>query len=583
MLLCDLQCSFSVVLVFVFVFFFVSSLFSVSDNSLSIPFFFVIIFVDTRHHFCDKTLSATHSCIQGPLVMSCDATQQYTRLLTSILDEVPAPPLAAKGTRAEDAQPFRLAPTLCAATTAFGTATAPLGLSCDDPDTESDYGDDCDTPAGDALSELSEDGLLTPYASGSEDEDAGLRAPKQSCARTLQLKADAVLDRICHLLRPASHVWAAGDAADRARLAAAVAVLGRCCALPEDLKLALLWRSAHRRCTTDAMLRCFLTTDTSTATLRRLVAAATRGALPPKPSWAGDACGEEGEEQDSVGSDCGCCCATEAAANLRTLSLRGCAGVTDAGLRTVAACCRALRTLDLADCRNVTAAGLQALVRASAALGRLELGGCPALTDETVPVVFRYHCPPHIRALGVRRCGLHDAGLARLASYCPTLQELDVRGCGLLTARGFDALAQRVPSLRVLAGSECLGLDDRALAHVARGYGASLTDVRLALCCHVTSAGVAALAHHCQRLRSLDLRACTRVDDAALAALAASPATQASLVRLNLDECDVGDDALEELVACCPALAFVSVVGCPRITYPRALRLAHLAHVQIVM
>ena len=73
------------------------------------------------------------------------------------------------------------------------------------------------------------------------------------------------------------------------------------------------------------------------------------------------------------------------------------------------------------------------------------------------------------------------------------------------------------------------------------------------------------------------------MDDAALEALATGPGTSHTLVRLNLNECDVGDDALEELVACCPSLAFVSVVGCPRVTYQRALRLAHLAHVQIVM
>lgn len=508
--------------------------------------------------------------------MSCDATQQqYTRLLTNILDEVPSPPSFAKDARGEDAQLLRLtvipkngspAPATTTTTTTtplprvFADTTVPLGLPCDDPDTESDYGDDCDSPAADTPSELS------------EDEDFGFFPPKKASEHALQLKADAVLDRIGRLLQPSSRVWSGSEAAESARLAAAVAVLGRCCALPADLKLELLWRSAQRRCTTDAMLRCFLTTDTNTATLRQLVRTATRGALPPRRFWDADS-----RDKEDV------CCATDAAAGLSTLSLRGCAGVTDAGLRTVGACCHGLRTLDLAESRNVSADGLQALVRATTALSTLSLGGCPAVTDETVPVVFRYHYPPHIRVLSVRHCVLHDAGLARLASYCPTLQELDVRGCGLLTARGFDALAQRVPALRVLAGGQCLGLDDRALSHMARGYGASLTEANLAMCWRVTSAGVAELAHHCQRLRSLDLRGCTHMDDAALEALATGPGTSHTLVRLNLNECDVGDDALEELVACCPLLAFVSVVGCPRVTYQRALRLAHLAHVQIVM
>lgn len=506
--------------------------------------------------------------------MSQDVTQEYARLLTDVLEEGSENLKNAKGARGlEEAPLFHTAPGLCTAATPTLDASAgaaSLGLPpCDDPDTESDFGDDGDTSAADALADLSEE----------EEENEGdtkddvcpvLRCKEGLC--TLPRAADAVLDRICWLLRPASYARTQSDtAALAARLAAAVEVLARCCALPADLKLELLRCSARRRCTTDAMLRCFLTAETSTAALWRLAAEATHGAIASK-MW-----GNKSEEED------GGCRASVAAERLGALSLRGCAGVTDAGLRTVARCCRALRTLDLAECRNVTADGLQALVRATPALSSLALGGCPALADRTVPVVFRYHYPPHIRVLSVRRCALHDAGLAALASYCPTLQELDVRGCGLLTAAGFDALAQRVPALRVLAAGRCLGLDDRALAHVARGYGASLAEANLAACWRVTSTGVAALAHHCQRLRSLDLRACPRVDDAALEALAASEPVQRSLVRLNLDGCDVGDDALEELVACCPALAFVSVVGCPRVTYQRALRLAYLAHVQIVM
>jgi len=274
---------------------------------------------------------------------------------------------------------------------------------------------------------------------------------------------------------------------------------------------------------------------------------------------------------------------TDLAHNLKQLSLFGCQNVTDSGLETIAKCCPQLQALDLSGCRGLTAQGLQHIIRSCCELSELCLSGCPAFCDKTIPTVFRFNNPSHIRCLSVRRCDIHDFGLSAIASYCPTLQKLDIRSCGLITSAGIRSLIQRVPTITMLSCGRCVGMDDLALRHLAQGYGASLTDLNLDMCWRVSSRGVTELAHSCKQLRSINLNSCTAVDDSALKAICRNPYLRNSLQAVNLNECNIGDDSLEELVVNCSSLVFVSVVGCPRVSYQRAVRIAQLAGIQIVI
>jgi len=375
----------------------------------------------------------------------------------------------------------------------------------------------------------------SPSNPATDDENAGDALPlersntdERACAKLLQNKINAVLDRI------------ETDSRD--------AVLGECANLPSDLKLEILLRSVARKNVTDDVIRCFLTTC----------------------SFA-----DSNNERKEQGTDM--------ARELTQLSLIDCQGVTDSGLKTIARCCPQLTTLDLTGCKNISAFGLQQLIRSCCQLSELCLSGCPAFCDKNIPIIFKYNVPSHIRFLSIRRCDIHDHGLCSLASYCPSLQKLDVRSCGLLTASGFRALMQRVPSIEMLSCARCVGVDDAALKSIAQGYGASLTDLNLDSCWRVTSHGVMEIARHCKQLRSLNLRSCTAVDDSALKAIWHNMHLRNSLQLLNLNECNISDDSLEELIVNCSSLMFVSVVGCPRVTYQRAVRIAQLAGIQIVM
>ena len=413
------------------------------------------------------------------------------------------------------------------------SSTLPLfGMSSsDDPDTESDENGSSSSVT--SVSSSDDENLSEPSFSRQkfDDDDLFRKGPvdERACAKLLQNKINAVLDNL------------EIDSKTTRK------VLEGCAYLPSDLKLELLTRSIARKRITDAALLCFLSDFKEAGSDKRMV----RG--------------------------------TDLAKKLQQLSLCECQNITDSGLRTIASCCPQIHALDLTGCHGITAMGLQDLIRSCTNLSELCLSGCPAFCDKTISTIFRYNIPSHIRCLSVRRCDIHDYGLSQIASYCPTLQKLDVRSCGLLTANGFRALIQRVPSMSMLSCGHCVGMDDAGLSHLAQGYGSSLTDVSLESCWRVSSRGVNELARYCKQLRTLNLSSCSGVDDSALKAICRNPFLRNSLQAVNLNECNVGDDALEELVVNCTSLVFISVVGCPRVTYQRAARIAQLAGIQIVM
>ena len=66
---------------------------------------------------------------------------------------------------------------------------------------------------------------------------------------------------------------------------------------------------------------------------------------------------------------------------LRSLTLDGCGGVTDAALPRLAAAAAGLRALSLGECQGLRCEGLPALAPLSA-LSRLDLSLCKHLSDE---------------------------------------------------------------------------------------------------------------------------------------------------------------------------------------------------------
>ncbi|KAG5184809.1 hypothetical protein JKP88DRAFT_354359 [Tribonema minus] len=212
---------------------------------------------------------------------------------------------------------------------------------------------------------------------------------------------------------------------------------------------------------------------------------------------------------------------------LRTLSLEGCAAVSDVGAADLARASPSLTRLNVSHCARVGEYGdgaLVALGRHCARLRRLEavgchrgcpeleallLTGCAAVTGAAVAALAE-RCPL-LAELSLSGCAaLADADLAALAAGCARLRRLDVSGCPRITARGAAALARGLRALAELDLSHCAGVDDAALAAVARCGGAARC-LRLRGCAAVTEAGVEALAVACPGVRRLDLSGCPQI------------------------------------------------------------------------
>jgi len=236
--------------------------------------------------------------------------------------------------------------------------------------------------------------------------------------------------------------------------------------------------------------------------------------------------------------------------SLRALVLNSC-GITDVGLKALAATpLLALERLELSD-NKLTAAGVEALVRSSlaATLRHLDIGandvgakGAQAIADAKLP---------KLEVLNASACELGDAGLAKLlgSKTLPALAELELHDNDL-TKKTCAALATTALPVRFLqlngiaAGPE--GAKQLAAAKLPKLVGLDLSGAKIG------DAGAAALAGFKSKLACLYLSG-NAITAAGAQALARSPALK-GLRDLNLDRNAIGDAGVAALVESMRAL-----------------------------
>ena len=103
---------------------------------------------------------------------------------------------------------------------------------------------------------------------------------------------------------------------------------------------------------------------------------------------------------------------------LRYLNLRGCSGITDAGIRALVTGCTRLRALDLGDLAyTVSDVMLSSLADHCPRLRRLSLRGATCVTDAGVRIVAR-RCSG-LRQLNLQNCALVGGpGLSAVRQHC---------------------------------------------------------------------------------------------------------------------------------------------------------------------
>lgn len=245
--------------------------------------------------------------------------------------------------------------------------------------------------------------------------------------------------------------------------------------------------------------------------------------------------------------------AAPSAATLQRLSLRGCRGVTGAGLRRLSGCAQ-LRSLTLDGCTRVGDDGIASLAPLTS-LVELRCEGCVLLTARALehlqthtrlqsldlsmcrgvaslaPLArltqlrclrlgwtaatnddVRHLCAlSALNELQLCRTRVGDDGLAVLADALPQLHTLDMAGCPLTEACG--ASLGSFPALRALSLAGC-AVGDACMAALARGAPA-LRSLNLAHT-RITDEGVRNSLAALPLLEDVDLECCTVSDPGVL-------------------------------------------------------------------
>ena len=249
-------------------------------------------------------------------------------------------------------------------------------------------------------------------------------------------------------------------------------------------------------------------------------------------------------------------------------------------MRSVVKSCRKLQTINLEGCRELSA---WAINEASPYLEHLTLGSCTLVNDIGIGFVTR--ACTYLRTLCIRLCRtVTNRSLEHIAQHCCRLEKLDVwcrqvtdgglealsHGCRLLTSlelegyaevsdKGLTHLAEGCPNL-TSSTSGLLVRQRRGVVHLAQSCS-MLTSLDLRLCSKVTSASVAAVARFYPRLTAFYLERAGRVTDVAVKSLAEGCR---ELAVLDLGWCEIGDGALAALSSSC--LHTVSLAYCEAVT-----------------
>ncbi|KAJ3167212.1 hypothetical protein HK101_011814 [Irineochytrium annulatum] len=215
---------------------------------------------------------------------------------------------------------------------------------------------------------------------------------------------------------------------------------------------------------------------------------------------------------------------------LHTLHLSGGASshVTDDLLASISTHLPLLTTIDLSDCELVSDAGVSALASACPLLMDVNLKACRLLTDAAVSSLASQPTP-RLRFLNVGLCTLiADGAASALAAVCaqtPTAHE---------------------EGIHTLKFSGCVNITDASLTHLLPAT--TLRLLCLSGCRNITATALSALLPKLSHLESINLYACSGVDDDAVVLLARSCPRLQSVV---LSRCGVGDRGVVAIAEHC--------------------------------
>ncbi|ONM06639.1 F-box/LRR-repeat protein 15 isoform X1 [Zea mays] len=221
--------------------------------------------------------------------------------------------------------------------------------------------------------------------------------------------------------------------------------------------------------------------------------------------------------------------------SLSCLSLAGCRSMTLLRLS-----CPNLQHVNLDGCDH-----LQSAAFCPVGLESLNLGICPKLSVLHIEA-------PNMSILELKGCGV----LSKASINCPRLTSLDASFCRQLVDDSLTCMSEACPMIEHLILSSCLSIGIDGLSSLHCLHKLTLLDLSYTFLDNLKP-----VFNSCLQLKVLKLSACKYLSDSSLDALYREGALPL-LVELDLSYSSIGQNAIEDLLACCTNLVNVNLNGC---------------------
>lgn len=233
---------------------------------------------------------------------------------------------------------------------------------------------------------------------------------------------------------------------------------------------------------------------------------------------------------------------------LERLTLVNCTSVSDTALSRVLPSCPNLVAVDLTGVADASDRTVVALASACSRLQGINLGGCKQVTNKGILALAR-HCKllRRVKLSGLET--LTDDAVSMLAKHCPLLLEIDLNGCKLISDVGVRDIWMYSLQMREMRLSQCVELTDAAFpappVTIAQD-GPTVTPFPRPSPAEILPP--LHLPHSFDHLRMLDLTACARITDTALAGIiAVAPKIRNLVLAKSTQITDVGVESICKL------------------------------------